>query len=489
MKDGCRGWRPTVHGLWLCLWVGLSGCGPAFLEEPEAWASREAPIRIPNSLSTQALVFNALSTNKIANQLLGTNALGPLFSSPGHPTILNQLQDPAARQFMNYLVSCALAKGQDLQWTDPSTGSVRTWPGQLGICPAWKSQAPTQACLQQVSSCLLARNNAFGMRVELSLRGEHPTSTSVFTLEPATPPSEYVPLTPQRLASFETCSLSAGSGASRDCGWKGDAVGACQPGTPVVLGAGGLDPDTCTGTALGSSSGTRMVLRVCEGIHGCDHGGTLPWLGESEGSCATVAPAVAFTCPAAGHFSVMTAPYTPGQSGTATVQLAPSSAQYRLPESAVFHLREGAFYGTVFDPEALAAEVFVRDGKVILPEEPVKGSVYRRMYSCYDSGWEAGAANATYRVCALPNSGANCAAQVTGMCVNPSDRTYPASMCATDDGSKVSGDGDYEKCRDHQSSTVWNYPVTSFIHSACDVLGDYGKPELCTRPRTSPKLP
>lgn len=488
MRDGCRFWRPAVHGLWLCLLAGLGGCGPAFLEEPEAWASREAPIRIPNSLSTQALVFNALSTNKIANQLLGTNALAALFSPPGHPTILNQLQDPAARQFMSYLVSCSLANGQNLTWVDPATGGTQTWQGKLGICPAWKTQAPTQACLQQVSSCLLARNNAFGLRVELSLRGEHPTTPSVFGLEAVTPPSEYVPLSPQRLASFEGCTGTP-VGAARDCGWRGDAVGACQPGTRVVLGAGGVNPDTCTGAALGTSSGARMVLRVCEGIHGCDHGNALPWLGASAGSCGTMAPAVAFTCPAGGHFSVMTAPYTHGQVGTATVQTAPSSVQYRLPEASVFRVREGAFYGTLFDPDALAAEVFVREGKVILPEEPVKGSVYRRMYSCYDSGWGAGVANATHRVCALPSTGSNCAAQVTGACVNPVNRTYPSSMCATDDGSQVAGDGDYEKCRDHHSTTLWNYPITTYLHSACDVLDEYSQPDLCTRSRPMPKLP
>ncbi|EAU61586.1 conserved hypothetical protein, partial [Stigmatella aurantiaca DW4/3-1] len=262
MRVFCRSWPAAVRSLCTSFLIGLAGCEPAFMEERAGWGTHEEEIRIPNSLTTQALVFNALSTNKIANRLLGTKPLAYLFSPPGEPTIAHQLQDPAAQQFMHYLVGCALANGQTLEWKEPATGLLKTWHGQLGICPAWKTQVPTQACLQQVSSCLLARNNAFGMRVELSLRGEHPLSPSVFQLEPVTPPAEYDPATAQRLASFVPCGTPT-LGVQRNCGWSGDAIGSCQPGTRVVLGAGGKDPGTCTGTALGSSSGTQMVLRVC----------------------------------------------------------------------------------------------------------------------------------------------------------------------------------------------------------------------------------
>src|SRR3712207_8184313 len=29
-----------------------------------------------------------------------------------------------------------------------------TWPGELGLCPAWKDSAPALACQELVSSCL-----------------------------------------------------------------------------------------------------------------------------------------------------------------------------------------------------------------------------------------------------------------------------------------------------------------------------------------------
>ncbi|MDC0712532.1 hypothetical protein POL68_28980 [Stigmatella sp. ncwal1] len=491
MRVFCRSWHPVVLSLCASLLIGLVGCEPALIEETAEetarWGTREEAIRIPNSLTTQALVFNALSTNKIANRLLGTKPLAALFSPPGDATIANQLWDPAAQQFMHYLVGCALANGQNLEWTDPSTGALNQWHGQLGICPAWKTQVPTPACLQQVSSCLLARNNAFGMRVDLSMRGEHPTTPSVFQLEQVTRPSEYDAVTSQRLASFEACGSPA-LGVQRNCGWSVDGIGLCQPGMRTVLGAGGKDPATCTGSSLGSTSGAQMMLRVCEGITGCNHQSEPAPLAQSEGSCSTPLPSVAFTCPAGGYFNVMKAPYNSTQTGAVTVKASPTSTQYPLSEAAAFRMREGAFYGTIFEPDALAAEVFVVDRKVILPAQPVKGSVYRRMYSCYDSAWNSGGGTATYRVCALPDATSNCAAQVTGVCVNPSNRSYPASKCATDDGPQVPGDGDYEGCRDN-NNVSWPYPITTFLNSPCDILGGYDNPTLCSRPREAPKSP
>ncbi|MBN1208995.1 MAG: hypothetical protein JXB05_29325 [Myxococcaceae bacterium] len=466
-----------IRGLGASLLIALGGCGPALPEEVEGgWETREEAIRIPNSLTTQALIFNALSTNRVANQMLGSTPLTTLFNPPGDPYIQNQLRDPNAQAFMPYLVSCALATGQNLAWRNPLTGTNEVWRGKMGLCTEWATQPPSQACLERVSSCLLARNNAFGKRVELSARGEHPSSPAAFGLELVTRPTEYDPSTSQRLDSFYSCATNT-LGMQRNCGWEVDAIGSCDPGETVRLGAGGHAPDMCTGSALGSSSG-RTVVRVCEDIAGCDDGGPR-LLAQSEGSCSTTAPAVSFTCPAAGYFSVMTAPYESNLSATATVQVE-APASYRLSEAQVFRLREGAFYGTIFDPSALAVEIVVRDGKVIGRDQVVDGSVYRRMFSCYDSAWANSAANATHRVCALPASGSNCAATVAGACLNPAKPSYPSSKCMTDDGPQVVGDGDYQDCRD-TTGQLWKEPVTVYLHGACDVVGGSGSSDLCAR--------
>ncbi|HYH95848.1 hypothetical protein [Hyalangium sp.] len=479
MKVRSRSRLARVGGWWVWVLVATAGCGPALPEELEAEpVTREDEIRIPNSLTTQALVFNALSTNRAANQRLGTRSLHSLFTAPGDSYIQNQLRDPWAQTFMSYLVSCALKTGQDIAWTHPLTNQPEVWHGKLGICSEWATQAPSRSCQEQVSACLLARNNAFGQRVELSMRGEHP-NTSVFRLEQVTRPTEYDPDTSQRVASFSECATQT-LGVSRSCGWTVDAIGSCQPGATVRLGAGGRAPDTCTGPVMGSSSGTRMMLRVCEGIAGCNDSGAR-FLAQSEGSCLTTPPAVAFTCPSAGYFNVMTAPYDSTLQGTASVATEPSGRiPYRLSEAEVFRMREGAYYGTIFDPDALAAEITVIEGEIIGRDQVVRGSVYRRMFSCNDVAWTSGAAGATHRVCALPSSGANCAAEVTGTCVDPASPSFPDSMCATDDGSQIWGDGDYQSCRD-RSGRLWKAPVTVYLNGACDVVGGYGDPTLCKR--------
>ena len=89
---------------------------------------------------------------------------------------------------------------------------------------------------------------------------------------------------------------------------------------------------------------------------------------------------------------------------------------YGLSEQEAFRYREGAFYGTIFDPERAGGHrVGVNGGEVNGKDQVVTGSVYRRMFSCYDAEWDAGLANATHRVCALPSRrAANCAATRDG---------------------------------------------------------------------------
>jgi hypothetical protein len=108
----------------------------------------------------------------------------------------------------------------------------------------------------------------------------------------------------------------------------------------------------------------------------------------------------------------------------------------------------------------------------------IQGSVYLQMYSCYDPNWSSGSAYSTNRVCALPSSGANCAATVTGPCWNPSNPS--AAMCATQDGPQVAGDGDFELCKDPWG-VIWEEPVTTFLNTACDTVQSATGTRTCMR--------
>lgn len=486
--------RPPSWVVSLLLWA-VAGCGggevaPVHAPESEVGESG-AEIRIANSLSTDALVLNAIGTNGTATTLLATSSLDSLFDATplgGHPHISRQLHDPDAQKFMEYLVSCALGPNQTLWYFNPKTPSAgpRVWGGKAGLCPKWLYSPPTQECLNRVSACLLARNNALGRRVELSIRGEVQGDPNVFYLEPVTRPAEYDPDSAQKLASFNDCTM-AETGAQRTCGWTGDGIGACTPGATVWVGAGGSV--ACPGSALGASAGSRMVLRVCSGVVGCDSDSSSV-LAEGDGSCAGTDPVVSFTCPSQGYYSVMTAPWNSEDAGVASVATTSTSAQaYALSEAQVYGMREGAFYGNIFDKKALATEVYVEEVKfgdqskfvVVGDDVEIPGAIYRKMYSCYDPSWASGSAYSTHRVCALPNSGANCAATVAGPCWGP-DSNPKSGRCEVNDGLMVKGDGDFERCKDPQGR-LWLEPVTTFLHESCGPVAGADAAKLCDRAR------
>ncbi|ATB34984.1 hypothetical protein CYFUS_000396 [Cystobacter fuscus] len=469
--------------LGVALSSGATGCQPEQDSgREEATRTGEHSLRVANSLTTQALALNAITTNPSASAMLIGGGLQNMFYPLGgsYASLQRQLLDTDAQQLMSYLVSCALDASSQVPWVDPTSGTPRTWKGKLGLCPEWKTGAPSPECKNRVSACLLARNNALGRRVELSLRGEDPSRPGLFALEGVTLPVEYDPVTDAPVPSYTACSTPS-TVTTRDCGWKGDGIGRCVPGQLVRLGAGARAPDQCgTGAVLGSASGAPMMLRACEGITGCDDGSARR-LAHGVGSCSTNQPSMTFTCPASGVFSVMSQAANSTQTGAVSVQEetgTPAGTAYPLSEAEVFSVREGAYFGNIFEPSALGATVYVDDtGKIHGKQQVIRGSVYRKMYSCQAAGWSDAAAYAANRLCALPSSGSNCAAIPTGTCVNPTAPTYPSSRCALSDGPVVDGDMDFEKCRDSTTGAMWNEPITVFLHDACALMSK--APESC----------
>ncbi|NBD08836.1 MULTISPECIES: hypothetical protein [Corallococcus] len=503
---------PILRIPWCFLLLALTGCEPALTEGAGAGGSdpvlgtSEAEIRISNSLTTQELVTNAIAANHTANELLATNSLESLFDpavmSPSEETafIANQLRDPYAQRFMEYLVGCALGPEQTLHWLNPSKSvdtQLSVWKGSAGLCPRWLDQPPAggPGCLNRVTACLLARNNGLGYRVELSMRGEiYDPELGIeepFTLDTWTTPLDHVPTSRTSLPSAEPCD-TATVGAGRDCGWTMHSVGWCPAGQTISVGAGG--PASCpAGTPMGSSVGARMVMRVCRGIAGCDStDGRL--IASSQGCSANSSwpfpsaatdPSVRFSCPAqGGYFSVMTAPWNSTMVGQANVAVT-SGVPAPLPERSVYRIREGAFYGNLFGRGALRKDVNVtvtqvtKAGRYVInrPKSPQAEPLFNNLYSCYDPGWVHGMAYATYRVCALPGTHEDCAATVTGPCwtVDPME----SHQCESQDGPLMEGDGDFEECRD-PANDAWMEPVTVYLNGACDLVDDQHL-DLCKR--------
>ncbi|KYF67693.1 hypothetical protein [Sorangium cellulosum] len=152
-----------------------------------------------NHLPLEILGGNLLTTNRDSLEALIESPLATASFRQG--TLHEALLDPYAREVMQALVECALASDQSVSWSptpeersalaDAAGASgifaggsswtsleygvraprkdVIMWHGSAGLCPDWHTDKPSEACQELVSACLLARNNAFGATVDISM--------------------------------------------------------------------------------------------------------------------------------------------------------------------------------------------------------------------------------------------------------------------------------------------------------------------------------
>ena len=437
----------------LCLSACLDTSG---LDEPVG--QHEHKQIMLNQLPLQSILLNSLIGNEPTLTHLSTK---PLHSDTFDVSLVGdelsrQLLDDNAKVFMKYLVRCALGREDPkLTWDHPlNTAGPQSWAGELGLCSAWATQEPTSECLQLVSACMLATENAVGKSVAISQRGVGldgdaiplESKVKVKTLDDDG----------DMIASFGACP-TATSGADRDCGWSASAsfVGVCTPGVYVAL--------QCN---VGSPHG---VVRVCDGHTGCNHGDTTKLRAQAD-MCDTNQQLV-FQCPEEGSYAVMAGPT---QSGVpVALDLQASSGQFPAPELAVFDRREGAYFGSLLDPSSYhpAVSAHVDAAGVVqydVPNLPTASLVVNQsMYACHDIDWQDAHAYATHRLCArVSDPGGDtvtlCAAHPLGACYG-----LGAAICAVDDNAVVIGDGDFDECTD--GFGLWDNPITVFLDHPCDL--------------------
>jgi hypothetical protein len=161
--------------------------------------------------------------------------------------------DPLSRQFLSYVVSCALRPDQ--QFTLVLDSGTYTFTGQLGLAPLWGGENGTcdASCRAWVSSCVLSRVNYLGQRVNISLRGSSPAlaTTAIERSTYSKPEAAYygdVFASPQQRYA---CVSPGSTLITRVCGpsWA-------QPGDPCVMTVVGdcnvptstsVAPTTCGG--------------------------------------------------------------------------------------------------------------------------------------------------------------------------------------------------------------------------------------------------
>jgi hypothetical protein len=414
---------------------------------PLASIMLNAVIGTPERLTL--LTTNALRTETFASGILGND-------------LYWQLIDEDAQVFMKYLVRCALGpEDPKVTWEHPSDETIsQSWSGQLGLCSAWASGPPSSECLELVSACMLAAENALGKSVATSQRGLDLAGGALPTDDAVTVKTlddEGV-----EIASFGAC-LVGTTGADRDCGWSEDAslVGVCTPGGDVVL--------QCN---EGSASG---VIRVCEGHTGCNHDSTARII-EHPSMCAA-RDQITFPCPDGGSYAVMAGPTSSG--GPVAPTLNSVTGQFPATELEVFDRREGAFFGSFLVPASRSSLVhaYVNSAGVVYRDVPnlLTGSlvVNTSMFACHDIAWGDVEAYATHRLCAVVKDSKGdqaelCAAHSLGVCNDPSPE-HPTAFCAVDDTPAVA-DGDFGECTD-LGGTPWDHPITVFLDHPCDLAG------------------
>ena len=213
----------------------LAGC---VLDEAESleYSEEESEILGSNKLSANKLSANKLSANKLSANKLSANSLDTQ----------NLLSTADGREFMSYVVSCALPSGQTLTAQD-SSGTSYTFAGAHNLAPAWATRAPTISERRWVTACLLARTNVFGVAVNISMRHD----TNLALLSTTTERNTYskpegafygdiFATTPQLFAcgnrtwttyqpsTFRACALSS-NGIESDCSFT--YTGACTAST------------------------------------------------------------------------------------------------------------------------------------------------------------------------------------------------------------------------------------------------------------------
>ncbi|WP_394821024.1 hypothetical protein [Pendulispora albinea] len=470
-----------AFGLGVSSAMVMVACG-ASSETPDALteATGEIASALPDDSDTHngmpASVLQPLPFKKNAKlrERLSSGALGDIQAfGDADPEIAAALKTPETQTLMAYVVSCALPAGDGIVY-DPHDGTPPlAWRGKHGVCSGWKGNA-TAACREVVSSCVLARTNALGKRVPISMRGDGVTynvalrdkvrvDTQYRKIDPSNPDIEN---NGKPIPSFEACKEPySDDGSKRGCGWHPLHVGRCIAGTKVTMST----------PASHCASGAPVMLRACAGIYGCQSNEPIDpdapyhaWLQDGDATCANKNGAtVSFVCPGngptvsgikTGYFSLMMASQFAKENGVP--ELDPSSLvdnvegsapvapfHYPATEREIFTYEEAAFYGDLFSSKNSR-------------EQSRTAVLYGAMHACFSEVSNTAENQLADRLCGDPNASFQCFPNKPKPCYPPP----PTGRCDT----RTAGNGpSYDTC--HEASGIWRQPLTVYLNDPCDL--------------------
>jgi hypothetical protein len=175
------GKRTLQVGITLGAIVGLVGCGAqadgngASETEgvtPEAILAQQNGLSMINGLS----MVNGLSMSNGLALANGLNMANGLTMANGLSMSNGLMTTSDGRRAVSYLVRCALSSGDSITKNDQNNVPY-TFPGSMGLCPAWKNGGVSGdlGCQERVSACMLALINISGVHVPLMLDASYST--------------------------------------------------------------------------------------------------------------------------------------------------------------------------------------------------------------------------------------------------------------------------------------------------------------------------
>ncbi|KYG08134.1 hypothetical protein BE21_25460 [Sorangium cellulosum] len=237
-----------------CIGAELDSDPEALLEEAEG------ALESDNGYLINALSLNALSLNALSLNALSLNALKP--SSLSSDT-LSAIKDPGTngaltRELLRYVVSCSLRADQTFafSWTDSSgVAHPELYRGDLGYAHWWattplgKDNAYVQG---QISACIAARVNWYGVSVRISLRNNEmpttPAERAAFTVREGAFWGNLFAPSPYLRTCYSPAGVTRARQLQRDCA------------------AGHISVDPVSGATTVQQCGPMQIVGSCDAI-------------------------------------------------------------------------------------------------------------------------------------------------------------------------------------------------------------------------------
>ena len=206
-------------------------------------------------------VLPKLATNSLTPAQLAGSSIS--FNPLNQATLDTYASTADGRATLPYVVGCALPAGVSVtaHYSNKGTAGTATFVGEIGLAPSWRTTALTVQEQRLVSGCVLARVNAAGTPVVVSLRG--PSATlAVTSTEAAGYPREegafFGNIFQGAAFHIGACQGTAIAPANRRCAQPNGTLGGGLK-TECGFSYAGLCSDVCT---------SGSYLSNCTGLNG-----------------------------------------------------------------------------------------------------------------------------------------------------------------------------------------------------------------------------